>query len=577
MKKSLSARLTYRIMAVVLAMMMVIAGVVYVTVREYMRDEAKERYRGILLENQQELRRWLTEITVATQNNVHDIERDIDHPDLMFDHMHRLVANNRFIVCSAILFKPDYYPAKGRVFIPCARKDSTGHIHVRRIDSTYQSTFYGQWFQQQLEKDQSGWTAPYMESQHFAGDQQPRRLTTCIAPIHDRDGRPVGILGADVSLDVLRSRLMEDIKEMNDQYEVGHHNQSYFFVIDRQGTFIIHPDSQRVMTHIDKNMGKMMLKHRGTCVTEVDGITSRLYYRTLKDVNWIMVIVTPEDVILSNARQLNYVILLTMILGLVAIYLICRHQIKGIADPVAAQKAAMERELLIAHDIQMSMLPDAQQPLATEHLTLHAMLTPARDVGGDLYDYFIRDGQLFFCIGDVSGKGVPAALVMTTVCRIFRLLAEHESDPAHIVSRMNDMMARDNELSVFVTFFVGVLNLSTGQLNYSNAGHKAPFMPDGTTLPVHRNLAVGVMSGWQYTTQQTTLAPGTTLFLYTDGLDEAEDSRHQMFGKPRIKEVLVQSPQSTDAIIENMTNAVARFVDGNEQSDDLTMLAIRYQ
>ena len=102
-------------------------------------------------------------------------------------------------------------------------------------------------------------------------------------------------------------------------------------------------------------------------------------------------------------------------------------------------------------------------------------------------------------------------------------------------------------------------------------------MPDGTTLPVHRNLAVGMMGGWQYTTQQTTLSSGTTLFLYTDGLDEAENAQHQMFGKPRIKEVLIQSPQTPDAIIENMTGAVARFVDGNEQSDDLTLLAIRYQ
>lgn len=114
------------------------------------------------------------------------------------------------------------------------------------------------------------------------------------------------------------------------------------------------------MKHFDKHVGKMMREHRGTCVTEVNGVTSRLYYRTVKDVDWIMGIVTPEDVILSNAQQLNYVILLTMVLGLVAIYLICRHQIKGITDPVAAQKAAMERELLIAHDIQMSMLPDAQ-------------------------------------------------------------------------------------------------------------------------------------------------------------------------------------------------------------------------
>ena len=233
MRNSLSARLTYRIMAVVLVMMVVVAGVVYYTVREYMLDEAKERYLGFLLENHQEIRRKLSDVHVATENNVHDIERDIDDPDKMFDHMERIVRQNPPIVCCAMLFKQDYYPSKGRVFVPCARKDAADKIIVSRIDSTYNSYFYGEWFQEQMKNDQSCWTKPYFESQQFAGDQEPRLLATYVVPIHDHEGHPVALLAADLSLEWLRNEVMEDIQEINSQYEKGHQHQSYFFIINR--------------------------------------------------------------------------------------------------------------------------------------------------------------------------------------------------------------------------------------------------------------------------------------------------------------------------------------------------------
>ena len=155
MQNTLSARLTYRIMAVVLVMMVVITGVVYFTVREYMLDEAEERYLGFLLENHQEIRRKLSDVHVAAENNVHDIERDIDNPDMMFDHMQRIIRQNRSIVCCALLFKQDYYPSKGRLFVPCARKDAADSIIVSRIDNTYNSYFYREWFQNQLKADKT--------------------------------------------------------------------------------------------------------------------------------------------------------------------------------------------------------------------------------------------------------------------------------------------------------------------------------------------------------------------------------------------------------------------------------------
>ena len=236
-----------------------------------------------------------------------------------------------------------------------------------------------------------------------------------------------------------------------------------------------------------------------------------------------------------------------------------------------AQKSAIESELNIARDIQNSMVPSTFPN--REGLDMYASMTPAKEVGGDLYYFFVRDNCLYFCIGDVAGKGVPAALVMMTVCGAFRLLAESESEPMHIVSRMNDMMTRDSSITIFVTFFAGVLDLNTGHLRYCNAGHKAPLV-NGEPLPVDKNLPIGAIPGWEYTTQEADLAPGNTLFLYTDGLDEAENAQRQMFGKKRILEVIQNTSQEPRTLIERMTQAVADFVGDTEQSDDLTMLCL---
>ena len=378
----------------------------------------------------------------------------------------------------------------------------------------------------------------------------------------------------------------------------------------------------------------MKARKSGTGKATIDRLTHYVFYAPHEQTGWMMAITVPKLIIMLPVVMRCFVLSFIFFLALIAVYLICRltirnstrplHKLAKSADEVAkgnfnaplpdikhndeirllrdsfgnmqqslsqyieelktttAQKSAIESELSIARNIQMKILPSPHYPSpVTQHpspITLHASMTPAKEVGGDLYDYFVRDNRLYFCIGDVAGKGVPAALVMTTVCGAFRLLAESESEPQRIVSRMNDMMTRDASITLFVTFFAGVLDLGTGQLSYCNAGHKAPVViPQFTLLtPKQRNLPVGAMPDWTFTQQQTTLAPGTTLFLYTDGLDEAENAQRQMFGKERILEVLQSTSPEPQALISQMTQAVARFVGDTEQSDDLTMLALQY-
>ena len=245
-----------------------------------------------------------------------------------------------------------------------------------------------------------------------------------------------------------------------------------------------------------------------------------------------------------------------------------------------AAKASIESELNVAHSIQMSMLPKTFPAFPDrKDIELYASLTPAKAVGGDLYDFFIHDEKLFFCIGDVSGKGVPASLVMAVSRTLFRNISAHTDKPGHIVETMNMNICEGNDECMFVTLFVGVFDLSTGHLRYCNAGHDAPYvLADShfSMLPCDSNLPVGVASGLKFSEQETMLTPGMIVFLYTDGLTEAMNAGQEQFGEQRIEEVITAHKGSPQQLIETMTAAVHRFVGDTEQSDDLTLLAFRF-
>ena len=240
-------------------------------------------------------------------------------------------------------------------------------------------------------------------------------------------------------------------------------------------------------------------------------------------------------------------------------------------------KGRMEGELKVAREIQLSMLPKAYSSAADSRLDIYGSLTPAREVGGDLYDFFVRDGKLFFCIGDVSGKGVPSALVMATTLSQFRIVASNMDDVKNIVTYINRITCEGNETYMFVTFFVGMLDLSTGKLHYCDAGHNKPFIVSDciTELPAKTCLPLGVSDDTTYLVHEYDMPDSAMLFLYTDGLTEAMNGQHELFGRQRLTDNL-KADVSCDTQIEQMTQAVHEFVGEASQSDDLTMLAIRY-
>ena len=281
----------------------------------------------------------------------------------------------------------------------------------------------------------------------------------------------------------------------------------------------------------------------------------------------------------SDPRAANIFIFLLLI-GLVLVVLLIIRAVRNMKKihAITATNERMESELHIAREIQMAMIPKTFPPFPDRtDLDFAASIVPAKEVGGDLYDFFIRDEKLYFCIGDVSGKGVPAALVMAVTRSLFRAVSAHETSPQRIVTAMNDTMAESNESNMFVTFFCGVLNLATGHLRYCNAGHNPPLLltDDIGLLPVQPNIPLGIQYGFSYSEQETRLRYDDSLLLYTDGLTEAENVEAQQFGLDRVEAVL-RTRRSSQEHLEALQSAVREYVGEAPQSDDLTMLFIHY-
>ena len=273
-----------------------------------------------------------------------------------------------------------------------------------------------------------------------------------------------------------------------------------------------------------------------------------------------------------------YVGLLLIGLALIVLLMIrSTRNVKQLGE-ITAVKERIEKELEIARGIQMSMVPKTFPPYPDrDDIDIYASIVPAREVGGDLFDFFIRDEKLYFCIGDVSGKGVPASLVMVVTRSLFRTLAAHEKSPGRIVTTMNGSMSDMNDSMIFVTFFCGVLDMKNGHLCYCNAGHNAPVLLNTTKvlLPVVSNVPLGIVPDAVFKEQETDLQYDDALFLYTDGITEAENASHELFGENRMMNALSALKGSQDHL-EEMQKAISAFVGDAPQSDDLTMLFIHY-
>ena len=234
-------------------------------------------------------------------------------------------------------------------------------------------------------------------------------------------------------------------------------------------------------------------------------------------------------------------------------------------------KERIESELRIAREIQKRMLPHVF-PRRCD-VDIYAMMTPAKEVGGDLYAYALLDDLLYFCVGDVSGKGVPAALYMAEVTRMFRTLVDGKLTPDTIAARLNHALVEDNEQGMFVTMFIGLIHLKTGHMEFCNAGHNPPLL-NGEYMKIESNAPIGLWSEVEFEGEEVEDMHGKTLFVYTDGINEAENANQEQFGDERLKALLQQDLGDARQTSETIHKAVEEFVGETEPSDDLTKMCI---
>ena len=291
-----------------------------------------------------------------------------------------------------------------------------------------------------------------------------------------------------------------------------------------------------------------------------------------------------EDQILQQQQRLSRDRIIGLTVAIIAltvffiIFTIVRHRASKRLAKVNAAKERMEGELSIARDLQMSMVPRVFPKY--EGLDMYASMTPAKEVGGDLYGYLLQEDVLYFCLGDVSGKGVPASLFMAQTMRLFHILASQGMPPAEICSQMNIEMSEDNEQGMFVTLFVCRLNMKSCLLEYCNAGHNPPVIgnADGqfSFLDVLPNAPIGLWTELEYKGESVEHFKNHLLLLYTDGLNEAENPQQEQFGDDHIIEILTSlSSRKAQDVVEALTTEVNRHRDGAEPNDDLTMLCMK--
>ena len=244
-------------------------------------------------------------------------------------------------------------------------------------------------------------------------------------------------------------------------------------------------------------------------------------------------------------------------------------------EETTTAKERIESELRIARNIQMSMVPNVFPE--REGLDMFASMVPAKEVGGDLYGYILRGDQLYFCVGDVSGKGVPASLFMAQGARLFRTFASEGMAPADIAVRMNDELSEGNDNIMFVTMFIGLIHLDTGRLDYCNCGHNAPVMDGKFLRMAHINQPIGIIGDVSYHGESIPDIRGHQLLIYTDGLTEAENQQKELLGDDRLIELMADAASlSSREVIDMLTKTVEQHRSGAEASDDLTLMCITF-
>ena len=504
-------------------------------------------------------------------------------PDECYVKMRKFMEANPLVCGIAIEFERDVYAEVESEygFTPYVTRLSG---KFEQLDlGTITDSFTWEWYVKPTESGKACWISPFRDS-------SIGHVIACFTiPVY-RDGKRFAVMAVDVDTESFSAKCDE----------ISPYPGARVTMLDRSFKFISHPDPSCLMKSVDEVAESANIVFDDDVRATIEAgrfgrVTRRdagdrnvlFYFATIPRTGWTITIQFPEDEVYGGVNRMKrtttMIAVVSVLVMIVSLLLVFRN-----LHNVVAVKAGMENELQVAATIQMDMLPKLYPSFqAHRDFDIYGFQKSAKSVGGDLYDFFIRDNKLFFCIGDVSGKGVPAALYMAVVLSLFRNLGHLKDRSDEIMSSINRTISEGNTSNMFCTLFVGVLDLVNGRLDYCNGGHNAPLVErsgdkeDFHFAKIKVNLATGVIADYPYQSGSTVLNPGDVILLYTDGVTEAENRAKRLFGEDALRESFSRSVHcSTTGVrgyVEGVYSSLVEYTSGAEQNDDITMLAIAYR
>jgi len=633
--RSLASRIVFYVLTFCVFLFIVSLSVFYVFSKKQIK-EMTYQYAETLTKNtvlKTELK--LSPITKIAYNYKWIIENSHLNTDSIFGITRKIVENNPEITGCAIAFEPSFFKEKGYYFAPYTCREN-GVLKTFQLGNAEYDYFVMDWYQIPASIRKPYWSEPY-----FDASGANALITTYSIPFYIGSGlekRFAGIMTIDVALDWLKD-IVSTVKILDSGY-ASVLSKNGTFITHPKKELIMNQTIFSYASEINnpelRVVGREMLKGKtGFISSTLNGVERVLYYTPLPSSNWTLVVIFPKSEMFLPLRKITFTLILLVSIGLILLTFIVSRivakqisplevfaesarevangnfnsklpdiksndEMKNLLDSfehmqkdlstyiehlklTTSAKEKIESELRIAREIQMGMIPKIFPPFPNlPEIDLFATLQPAKEVGGDLYDFFLIDEKhLCFAIGDVSGKGVPASLFMAVTRTLLRSLAPNQLSTAVIINALNKSLSAGNESNMFVTFFLGILDVDNGTLKYSNAGHNPPLIihPNGPTefFELTKDIPLGLFDDFDYGEKERILLKDDKLFLYTDGVTEAEDVDEKLYSDQKLLDcVCVHTEYQPKELILLVADDIALHVKGNQQSDDLTMLSIVY-
>ncbi|NIS09428.1 MAG: SpoIIE family protein phosphatase [Candidatus Dadabacteria bacterium] len=633
----IALKLALLIIPITVAIFLFILGYYYNISKNTIISNVEDNSKNLALNSVNKIEKSLRSFEIVAHNLSYQASRSDNTKDEILSFIENAVKNNKEVYGSTIAFEPYSFDTNSYYFAPYYYKKAN-KINFTSLGTSSYNYFEWDWYKIPKLENRPSWSEPYYDK---GGGEI--LMSTYSVPFYKQSGMDkkfTGVVTADVSLKWL-NRIVKSLKISQSGYGfilsksgkfITHPNSN---LIMNQSIFSIADNKKSPEL---KELGDKMIAGRSGFELTRGILTDKsfwIYYLPLPSNGWALGVMFPEDEIMADIKSLSRDAVLISIEGILILLLVIIYISRSITKPLrqlseatkdiasgnlefdipktgsqdevgrlsksfeymrtslkqyindlkesTAATQRIESELKIARDIQMGILPKDFPPFPQRsEFEIFASIEPAREVGGDFYDFFfLDDNKLFFIIGDVSDKGVPASLFMAVTKTLIKAVATTDKQLHEIVYKINNELYSDNEMSMFVSIFFGILDTGNGEITYTNAGHNAPLIikssGDVSFIEKTEGMALGAFENAKYSINKVKLDNNDIIFLYTDGVTEAANPKNELFGEQNLVSTLKKySNLDAKGVIIEIEQVVKSFAGSEPQSDDITMLSIKY-